>query len=108
MAISGNMCKNNIKKSKQCSIGARNRNRGQGYERRFVNKLKKRFKHIILFYDTDLTGISFMRKIKKQYPNLNFFFIPRKFKVKDLTDFVKKYGLIKTKEYVEQIKKRFE
>lgn len=49
-----------------------------------------------------------MRKIKKQHPNLNFFFIPRKFKVKDLTDFVKKYGLIKTKEYVEQIKKRFE
>ena len=73
-----------------------------------LNKLKKRFKHIILFYDTDLTGISFMRKIKKQHPNLNFFFIPRKFKVKDLTDFVKKYGLIKTKEYVEQIKKRFE
>lgn len=69
-----------MKKNKQCSIGARNRNIGQGYERRLVNKLKKRFKYII----------------------------PRKFKVKDLTDFVKKYGLIKTKEYVEQIKKRFE
>lgn len=42
LAISGSMYKNNMKKNKQCSIGARNRNRGQGYERRLVNKLKKK------------------------------------------------------------------
>lgn len=36
-----------MKKNKQCSIGARNRNRGQGYERRLVNKLKKKDLNIL-------------------------------------------------------------
>lgn len=32
-----------------------------------------------------------MRKIKKSHPELQYFFIPRKYKVKDFSDFYKKY-----------------
>jgi len=69
-----------------------------------LEKLKARFKHIVLFYDNDATGITFMKKIRQAHPELKYFFIPRKFKTKDLTDFVKKYGLEKTKSYLEPIK----
>ena len=72
-----------------------------------LDRLKSRFKKIILCYDNDKTGISFMRKIKKAHPELNYIFIPRKYGVKDLTDFVKKYGFEKTQEYINQIKKRY-
>lgn len=56
-----------------------------------LNKLKEKFKRIVVWYDTDIPGISNMRKIKKSHPELQYFFIPRKYKVKDFSDFYKKY-----------------
>lgn len=73
-----------------------------------LKKLKERFKHIIVMYDNDLPGIEGMRKIKKQYPELKFFWIPRKYKAKDTSDFIKKYGVCKTKEYIEKLKVYYE
>ena len=73
-----------------------------------LKKLKERFKHIIVMYDNDLPGIEGMRKIKKQYPELKFFWIPRKYKAKDTSDFIKKYGVYKTKEYIEKLKVYYE
>lgn len=56
-----------------------------------LNNLKKRFKYIVVMYDNDLPGISNMKKIKKEFPELIYYFIPRKYEVKDISDFYKKY-----------------
>ena len=72
-----------------------------------LSRLKSRFKTIVLCYDTDLTGIKFMKKIRQKHPELKYFFIPRKYECKDPSDFYKKYGLEKTRYYVEQLKNYF-
>lgn len=61
-----------------------------------LSNLKERFKYIVVLYDSDLTGIHNMRKIKKEYSDLIYFYIPRKYKAKDISDFYKKYGKLKT------------
>lgn len=65
-----------------------------------LENLKTRFKHIVVFYDNDIPGIHNMRKIKKEFPELNYFFIPRKFGAKDFSDFIKKYGKRDTIKYI--------
>lgn len=57
-----------------------------------IQHLKKRFKTIVVCYDTDITGIHNLKQIKVKYPDLHTFFIPRKYGVKDISDFFKKYG----------------
>jgi hypothetical protein len=64
------------------------------------NKLKKRFKRIVLFYDNDLPGIHNMNKIRKKF-NIECMWIPRKYKAKDISDFYKIYGEDRTKELIE-------
>ena len=49
-----------------------------------------------------------MCRIKKLYPELKFFWIPRKYGAKDISDFIKKYGLEETKLYVEKLRKIYE
>ena len=44
-----------------------------------LNDLKKRFKYIVVLFDNDLTGVSFMNKQKKKYPELIYTCIPRKY-----------------------------
>jgi len=65
-------------------------------------KLKTRFKEVYLFYDNDLPGIRSANKIRKKFPDLKVIFIPKKYKVKDFTDFVKKYDTIKTFNLIDQ------
>ena len=71
-------------------------------------ELKERFKNIVLLYDSDRTGVKFMNKIKKQYPDLVICMIPRKYEAKDISDFYQKYGKNKTiegiKEYINYLK----
>ena len=62
--------------------------------------LKQRFKYIVVFYDSDLAGISNMNKIKKQHPELVYTWIPRKYEAKDISDFRKKFGKEKTLEFI--------
>lgn len=73
-----------------------------------LSELRKRFKNIILLYDSDKTGVKFMNKIKKQYHDLIICMIPRKYKAKDISDFYQKYGKDKTiegiKEYIKYLK----
>lgn len=73
-----------------------------------LEDLKKRFKYIVVFYDNDLPGISNMRKIQKDHPELNFFFIPRHYEAKDFSDFYAKYGrkvtLETIKAYINKLK----
>lgn len=74
-----------------------------------LDDLKKRFKYIVVMYDNDTTGISNLRKIKKEHPELNYFIIPRKYEAKDFSDFYAKYGKDETvkvtKEYIKTLHK---
>ena len=66
-----------------------------------LEKLKLKYKNIIVWYDTDIAGISNLQKIRKQYPELKYFFIPRHYNVKDFSDFYKKYGKEKAKLFLD-------
>lgn len=66
-------------------------------------KLKNKFKHIVLFYDNDKAGIHNMNKFKKE---VDCVWIPRKYNVKDISDFYAKYGREKTIELIEYGKKK--
>jgi len=61
-----------------------------------LEDLKSRFSNIVVLFDNDYTGISFMNKIKKRHPELIYTWIPRKYEAKDISDFYKKYGKTKT------------
>ena len=55
-------------------------------------KLKSKFKRIIVWYDNDAPGKAYLEKIKKEHPELDYFYIPEEFKEKDFSDFYKMYG----------------
>lgn len=63
------------------------------------DKLKKRFKKIVLFYDNDLAGVHNMNKFRKQF-DVYCRWIPRKYGAKDISDFYKMYGREKTIELI--------
>ena len=65
-----------------------------------LSDLKERFKYIVVFYDNDLAGVSNMNKIKKEHPELSYFWIPRKYGAKDISDFYKMFGKDKTIEFI--------
>lgn len=57
-----------------------------------LDDLKTRFKHIVILFDNDYTGVSFMSKLKKLHPELVYTWIPLKYKAKDISDYYKEYG----------------
>lgn len=68
-----------------------------------IEEFKKRFKYIIVIFDNDKPGIHNLWKIRKQYGNsLNYFFIPKCFGAKDLTDLIKLKGFNDVKKLVNQ------
>jgi hypothetical protein len=71
----------------------------------FIDELKQRFTHIILFYDNDECGILSMQKAKKY---ITCVWIPKYFKVKDLTDYYKHYGYDSTMELIDITFKKLE
>lgn len=72
-----------------------------------IQHLKKRFKTIVVCYDTDITGIHNLKQIKVKYPDLHTFFIPRKYGVKDISDFFKKYGEEETRRLAGELLKYY-
>lgn len=62
------------------------------------NKVSKKFKDIYILYDRDLPGVKAANKIRKQF-NVKVLLMP---KVKDFSDYVKKYGIIKTFNLIEE------
>lgn len=72
-----------------------------------IQHLKKRFKTIVVCYDTDLTGIYNLKQIKVKHPDLHTFFIPRKYGVKDISDFFKKYGEEETRRLAGELLKYY-
>lgn len=75
-----------------------------------LNDLKNRFKHVVVLFDNDQTGISFMNRIKKQHPEFIYTWIPRKYRAKDISDYYKEYDKNKTinliKEFLIWLKNR--
>lgn len=57
-----------------------------------LEDLKKRFKHIVVFYDNDRPGLVNMAKIRKEHPELIYTYIPNKYGSKDISDFYKDHG----------------
>lgn len=66
-----------------------------------LEEFKQRFKHILVIYDSDRPGRSNMAKIRREYPELNYYFLP-KYLSKDFTDSIKQVGVDKMKELVNQ------
>lgn len=69
---------------------------------KMLEDLKKRFKHIVVFYDNDRPGLRNMVKIRKNHPELNFFWIPLNKEAKDISDFYKKFKKQKTLEFIKE------
>ena len=67
-----------------------------------INDLTSRFKHVFALWDNDITGVTFLNKIKKKYPQIKCLIIPRNLEAKDFSDLRAKYGYKKTKEFIIQ------
>ena len=67
------------------------------------SRLKARYKEIFLLYDKDLPGVKASQKIRKNFPDINVLLMP---KTKDFTDYVKKYGTLKTLNLIEEWQER--
>lgn len=67
-----------------------------------INDLKNRFKYIICLWDNDYTGITFLNKFKRKYPELIYTWIPRDSGAKDISDFYALYTKKKTQELIKQ------
>lgn len=67
-----------------------------------VEELLSRFKHVFALWDTDLTGVTFLNKIKRKYPKLHCLIIPRDLGAKDFSDLRSIYGYQKTKNFIIQ------
>lgn len=72
------------------------------------NRLKERFKCIVLLYDNDRPGLRAMISIKKKFPDVIPIWIPWKYKAKDISDFYAKYKHDKTISLIGEAKKYVE
>lgn len=66
-----------------------------------LEEFKQRFKHILVIYDNDRPGLHNMWLIRKQHPELNYFYLPF-YLSKDFTDSIKLVGVENMKEYVNE------
>ena len=66
-----------------------------------LEEFKQRFKHILVFYDNDRPGKYNMAKIRREHPELNYYFLPKSLS-KDFTDTIKQVGVDKMRELVNQ------
>ena len=74
-----------------------------------LKDLQTRFKYIIVFYDNDIPGLEGMKRIKKNYPELIYTWLPHNY-AKDISDFYKNFGKEKTltilKQFIKWLKNR--
>jgi len=70
---------------------------GEGHDipDKVLSILRDKFKRIVILYDRDLPGLKASRKLWRLNKDLDFLFMPRKTE-KDLSDYYRKYGKIKT------------
>lgn len=66
-----------------------------------IDNLKERFNKIIILYDRDLAGMKTTREMFHKY-KLPFYFIPKKYGVKDISDFIEKFKYETTKTFIDE------
>ena len=66
-----------------------------------LEEFKQRFKYILVLYDQDRPGKYNMAKIRREHPELNYYFLPNNL-AKDFTDSIKLVGVENMKEYVNE------
>lgn len=66
-----------------------------------LEEFKKRFKHILVLYDNDRPGKHNMWLIRKQHPELNYYYLPW-YLAKDFTDSIKLIGVENMREYINE------
>ena len=66
-----------------------------------LEEFKRRFKHILVIFDSDRPGLHNMWLIRKQHPELNYFWMPW-YLAKDFTDSIKLVGVDEMKKYVNE------
>lgn len=64
-----------------------------------LKQLKRRFKHILICFDRDTSGVKNMRKISLK-TGLNGFLVHKKYKSKDISDAVKNNGFEEIKQWL--------
>lgn len=67
-----------------------------------INNLKRRFKYIIIFFDNDSTGIKFAKRLSTIY-KLMYIYLPQDHKAKDISDYIKSYGMDNAKTQLKKI-----
>ena len=71
-----------------------------------LEEFKQRFKRILVLYDNDRAGLRNMAKIRRDHPELNYFYMPW-YLAKDFTDSIKLVGVENMKEYIEEFFKEY-
>ena len=71
-----------------------------------LEEFKQRFKHILVIYDNDRPGLHNMWLIRKQHPELNYFYMPW-YLAKDFTDSIKLVGVDNMKDYINDFFKKY-
>lgn len=66
-----------------------------------LEEFKNKFKHILVLYDNDRPGMHNMWLIRKEHPELNYYYLPW-YLSKDFTDSIKLVGIENMKEYVNE------
>jgi DNA primase len=64
------------------------------------------FEKSYLFYDNDVAGRKASIKVRNKYTEVPILLIPQEYGVKDISDFIKKYGIDKTKQLIEYGRRR--
>ncbi len=72
-----------------------------------IDDLTSRFEYVFALWDSDMTGVTFLNKMKRQYPQLHCLIIPRKYKAKDFSDLRALYGEQETKKFIIKYLKYF-
>lgn len=67
-----------------------------------IETLEKRFDKILVFLDNDRAGLKAMASLRRMY-RLLYYAIPHIYRVKDISDFYKKYGESKTKTLIDDL-----
>ena len=72
-----------------------------------LQSLRSKWKHIVILYDRDRTGMLKARGYNKQY-KLDAIFVHKKFKAKDVSDAVKANGFVVVKEWLTKTVERYD
>ena len=72
-----------------------------------IKSLRSKWKHIVILYDRDKTGILKAREYGKQY-KFDCIFVHKKFKAKDISDAVRDNGFFVVKDWLTKTVERYD